>query len=82
MTRILRWLARSRIGQWLAMLATGAIALWLKMRSVRRNERTRIERDVMQDAYEREQAGREALREGRASGDSPDGRVQSNDHRW
>jgi len=47
-----------------------------------RQAREDAEHDAMQDAYEREARGREAVKRGRASGDGPDDRVSGNDDRW
>ena len=38
--------------------------------------------EQMRDTAQRQQAGREAVRNGRASGDSPDQRLRDNDGHW
>lgn len=72
----------TRLYTFLASLAGAAaflLAFWRKAQSV---QQTEAEHDQMQDTIERTQQGAEAVRDGRASGDSPDDRVRKNDGQW
>lgn len=60
-----------------------AVLAFLRYGQVQKREGKKdAERDAMQDAYEREARGREAVRDGRDSGKSADKRVHDNDRRW
>ena len=48
----------------------------------RQSGKQRQRNEQMRDTAQRQQAGREAVRNGRASGDSPDQRLRDNDGHW
>lgn len=48
----------------------------------KRSGKKEIAHDILSDSAERQDKGRKAVRDGRASGGSPDDRVRSNDSKW
>lgn len=64
----------------------GAVALlgfvWGLFAKGRRAGKEEIAHDTLKDSAERQDKGRKAVRDGRASGGSPDDRVRANDDQW
>ena len=72
----------SRFRSAIAMLATGAAALAMVWLAGRRSAEREAEARAMRDALDRADAGRDAVIDGRASGESPEDRLRRNDGSW
>jgi len=72
----------SRIKLWLAAAGGVIVAIaWAFLRGWQRAKKDAAN-EQMRDSQERQQSGREALRDGRDSGAAPDERLRNNDGRW
>jgi hypothetical protein len=75
------WLT-GKAAQWLTALVAGLALLAGFFAKAKRDARKDIEHDQLQDSVERQERGEKAVRDGRASGDSPADRVRKNDGAW
>jgi hypothetical protein len=60
----------------------GLIALVVTYWRGRSDGRTKSQSEALKDAVDRTEQGRAAVRDGRASGDSPVDRLRKNDGKW
>lgn len=71
-----------KLAQWLAAIAAGAALVAGFFAKAKRDARKDIKHDQLQDSVERQERGEKAMRDGRASGDTPADRVRRNSDAW
>lgn len=82
MIAALAWLRCARDWVWAIGLAVGGVALLILRDWWKSQGRAERDKEALEDAAERRQRGRQAVRDGRDSGLSPDERVRRNDGYW
>ena len=71
-----------RVGLWLSAAATAIVAVLLALGRAERRGEHNAKAEADADTLERTEAGRAAVRDGRASGATPTERVHDNDGHW
>jgi len=82
MLAALAWLRRARDWAWAIGAVVVGVGLLILRDRWRGQGRREAEQEARDDAADRIDAGREAVRDGRAGGGSPDERMRANDSRW